>query len=80
MDSEQPRSDTRKLLAFTLPMAVFVTLLGMTSAGNRPDTISWFAYPAYWTYSAQTAVCGVLIFGSGATMNCEGRARFGSRS
>jgi CAAX protease family protein len=61
MDSEQPRSDTRKLLAFTLPMAAFVTLLGMTSAGNRPETVSWFAYPAYWTYSAQTAGCGVLI-------------------
>jgi CAAX prenyl protease-like protein len=61
MDSEQPRSDTRKLIAFTLPMALFVTLLGMTSAGNRPETVSWFAYPASWTYSAQTAICGLLI-------------------
>ena len=61
MDSEQPRSDTRKLVAFTLPMAVFVTLLGVTSAGNRPETVSWFAYPAYWTYAAQTAICGALI-------------------
>jgi CAAX prenyl protease-like protein len=61
MDSEQPRSDTRKLVAFTLPMAVFVTLLGMTSAGSRPETVSWFAYPAYWTYPTQTAICGALI-------------------
>ena len=61
MDSAQPRSDTRKLVAFTLPMAVFVTLLGMTSAGNRPETVSWLAYPAYWTYPAQTVICGALL-------------------
>jgi uncharacterized protein len=61
MESEQPRSDTRKLLAFTLPMAVFVTLLAITGAGNWPETASWLAFPAYWTYSAQTAVCGGLI-------------------
>jgi hypothetical protein len=42
-------------------MAVFVTLLGMTSAGNGPETVSWFAYPAYWTYPAQTVMCGALI-------------------
>jgi hypothetical protein len=51
----------RKLVAFTLPMAVFVTLLGLTSAGNRPETGSWFSYPAYWIYPAQTAVCGALL-------------------
>jgi hypothetical protein len=51
----------RKLIAFTLPMAVFVTLLGLTSAGNRPETVSLFSYPAYWIYPAQTAICGVLV-------------------
>ena len=61
MDSAQPRSDTRKLIAFTLPMAFFITLLGMTSSGNRPETVSWFSYPAYWIYPAQTVICGVLI-------------------
>jgi CAAX prenyl protease-like protein len=52
----------RKLIAFTLPMAVFVVLLGMTGAGNRPETVSWFSYPVYWTYPAQTMICGALLF------------------
>jgi CAAX prenyl protease-like protein len=62
MDSAQPRSDMRKLIAFTLPMAVFVILLGVTGAGNRPESVSWFSYPAYWTYPAQTIICGALLF------------------
>jgi len=61
MDSAQPKSDLRKLVPFILPMAVFVVLLGLTSAGNRPETVSWFAYPAYWTYPAQTVICGALL-------------------
>ena len=61
MDSAQPKSDMRKLVAFTLPMAVFITLLGLTSAGNRPEAVSWFSYPAYWIYPVQTVVCGALV-------------------
>jgi CAAX prenyl protease-like protein len=53
MDSAQPRSDIRKLIAFTLPMAIFLTLLGMISAG-RPET-------AYWVYPLQTALCGGVV-------------------
>ncbi|PYJ86211.1 MAG: hypothetical protein DME70_08480, partial [Verrucomicrobia bacterium] len=33
----------------------------MTSSGNRPETGSWFSYPAYWIYPAQTVICGALI-------------------
>jgi CAAX prenyl protease-like protein len=51
----------RKLIAFTLPMAVFVLLLGLTGTGSRPETASWFSYPAYWTYPAQTLICGALL-------------------
>jgi uncharacterized protein len=51
----------RKLLAFTLPMGVFVLLLGITGTGNRPESVSWFSYPAYWTYPIQTLVCGTLV-------------------
>ena len=61
MDFTQTRSPTKKLIAFVLPMAVFITMLGLTSAGSRPETVSWFAWPAYWTYPAQTAICGGLI-------------------
>jgi CAAX prenyl protease-like protein len=62
MDSAQPRSDIRKLIAFTLPMAVFVVLLGVTGGGHGPDSVSWLSYPAYWTYPAQTVVCGALLW------------------
>ena len=51
----------RKLIAFTLPMAVFGLLLGLTGTGNRPESVSWFSYPAYWTYPAQTLICGALL-------------------
>src|SRR3954465_7615994 len=61
MDSTQPKSDLRKLIAFILPMGAFLVLLGLTGSGNRPETGSWFAYPAYWTYPAQTVICGALV-------------------
>jgi hypothetical protein len=61
MDSAQPSSDTKKLIAFILPMAVFLAMLGVTSAGERPESVSWFAWPAYWTYPVQTAICGSLV-------------------
>ena len=50
----------RKLIAFTLPMAVFLTLLGLTSPVNRPA--SSFAFPAYWTYPAQVMICGAILW------------------
>lgn len=43
-------------------MAVFGLLLGVTGAGNRPETVSWLSYPAYWTYPVQTLVCGALLW------------------
>ena len=61
MDSAQPKSDMRKLVAFTLPMAVFILFLGLTSEGSRPESISWFSYPAYWVFPAQTLICGALV-------------------
>lgn len=51
----------KKLIAFTLPMGVFVVLLVLTGTGTRPESVSWFSYPAYWTYPAQTAICGALV-------------------
>jgi len=61
MDSAQSKSDKRKLIAFTLPMAVFITLLGLSGGGSRPETVSWFAWPVYWVYPIQTAICGALL-------------------
>ncbi len=43
-------------------MAFFVVLLGVTGGGNRPGSASWFSYPAYWTYPAQTLICAALLW------------------
>lgn len=51
----------RKLVAFTLPMAVFITLLGLASTSNQPETSSWFSYPVYWIYPVQAVICGALV-------------------
>ena len=61
MDSEQSRSDIKKLVAFTLPMAVFLTLLGLAGVVRKPGGGSWLASPEYWIYPAQALVCGALV-------------------
>lgn len=42
-------------------MAVFITLLGLTASGSRPETLSRYAWPAYWIYPLQTVICGGVI-------------------
>jgi CAAX prenyl protease-like protein len=61
MDSEQRGSDIKKLVAFTLPMAVFLTLLGLAGVLRKPGAGFWRATPEYWIYPAQTLICGALI-------------------
>jgi CAAX prenyl protease-like protein len=61
MDSEQRGSDIKKLVAFTLPMAVFLTLLGLASVLQKPGAGFWLASPEYWIYPAQTLLCGALV-------------------
>jgi CAAX prenyl protease-like protein len=61
MDSEQWQSDKKKLVAFTLPMAVFLTLLGLASTLRKPGAGFWLAAPEYWIYPAQTLLCGVAL-------------------
>jgi len=61
MDSEQRGSDIRKLVAFTLPMAVFLTLLGLGNVLRKPGAGFWLAAPEYWVYPAQTLLCGALV-------------------
>ncbi|HSP44485.1 MAG TPA: CAAX prenyl protease-related protein [Chthoniobacterales bacterium] len=61
MDSEQRGSERRKLVAFTLPMAVFLALLGLASALRKPEAGFWLASPEYWIYPAQTLLCGGLV-------------------
>ena len=61
MDSEHRGSDIKKLVAFTLPMAVFLTLLGLGSVLHKPGASFWLASPEYWIYPAQTLICGAIV-------------------
>ena len=62
MDSEPAAPTIRKLVAFTLPMAVFLTLLGLGETLRNPGGSSWLATPEYWIYPIQTLLCGALVF------------------
>lgn len=61
MDSAGNKLDRRKLVAFTLPMAVFLALLALLSFLQKPGGAFWLASPEYWIYPAQTIVCGALL-------------------
>jgi uncharacterized protein len=61
MDSEQRRSDMKKLVAFTLPMAVFLTLLGLASTLRKQEAGFWLASPEQWIYPLQTLLCGAAV-------------------
>ncbi|MGZ5023713.1 MAG: CAAX prenyl protease-related protein [Chthoniobacterales bacterium] len=60
----EPVSNTpprRKLLAFVLPMVVFIGLLGLVSLLKMFGGPFWIASPQYWIYPLQTLVCGVVL-------------------
>ena len=61
MDSQPPAIDKRKLVAFTLPMAIFLALLALASALRKPGAGFWLAAPEYWVFPAQTIICGALL-------------------
>jgi CAAX prenyl protease-like protein len=61
MDSESPPTDRRKLVAFTLPMAVFLALMAVAGAVRKPGGGLWLASPEYWIYPAQSLICGALL-------------------
>ncbi|MFL6588566.1 MAG: CAAX prenyl protease-related protein [Chthoniobacterales bacterium] len=62
MDSEPSTLTFRKIIAYTLPMAVFVSLLtvnGLMQNGVGPFGLSSCQY---WIYPIQTILCGALLF------------------
>ena len=61
MDSEQRGSGKKKLVAFALPMGVFLALLALASLLRKPGAGSWIESPEYWIYPAQTLICGALV-------------------
>ena len=62
MDSADNKLDHRKLAAFTVPMAVFLALLGLNSLVEKPGGAFWRASPEYWIYPAQTSFGLLLIW------------------
>lgn len=61
MDSTHASSSWRKLIAFTLPMAVFILLLGAPGVLRNAGGSIWQSAPEYWIYPLQTIVCGTLL-------------------
>src|SRR4051812_46319063 len=62
MDSAPSSSHMRKIVAFTLPMAIFISLLGLAGAIRIPDASAlWLSAPEQWIYPAQTLLCGAVI-------------------
>ena len=55
------RSSKQKLLAYILPMLVFIIMLGVGSALKRPDVAWWRAAPEFWIYPLQTLLCAVIL-------------------
>jgi CAAX prenyl protease-like protein len=60
MDSENNKLQ-RQLVAFTLPMAVFLLLLALIGLLRRGDGAAWPGSTEYWIYPAQTILCGALL-------------------
>ena len=75
MDSETEMSARKKLIAFTLPLAVFISLLTLAAALRNPGDGFWLAFPEYWIFPAQTIICGGVVvwfwraYGFGAPAN-----------
>ena len=57
-----PAPDRRKILAYALPMLVFVALLGLGSALQAPGAPLWRSAPEFWIFPLQTLLCAGLLF------------------
>src|SRR6266446_2359009 len=53
--------DRRKLAAYTLPMLLFVALLGLNRVIKKIDNRFWLSSAKYWIYPAQAIFCGGLL-------------------
>jgi len=61
MDSADNKFFTRKLAAFTLPLAAFLALLALGGVLRRIGGTFWLDFPEYSIYPAQTIVCSALL-------------------
>ena len=61
MDSAAPTSTLRKIIAYTLPMAIFLSLLTVGELVRKTEGGLWVTFPQSWIYPLQTIVCGSLV-------------------
>jgi CAAX protease family protein len=61
MDSADNKLARHKLVAFTLPMAVFLLLLAASGLLQNVGGAFWLKSPEFWIYPAQTIFCGALL-------------------
>jgi CAAX prenyl protease-like protein len=57
MDSISNDRARSKLLAYTVPMGLFVGLLALVSLIKQPGAPFWLAAPEFWLYPLQTLLC-----------------------
>lgn len=62
MDSVTNPDHRRKLLAYTLPMALFIGGLALVSVLKNSGDSFWLRSPEYWIYPLQTLACAALLF------------------
>jgi CAAX prenyl protease-like protein len=63
MNSVTNQPSRSKLLAYILPMAVFIVLLGLTGPIKTLGDSFWLKSPEYWLFPLQTFICaGLLIW------------------
>jgi hypothetical protein len=63
MNSVTNQPSRSKLLAYILPMAVFIVLLGLTGPIKMLGDSFWLKSPEYWLFPLQTFICaGLLIW------------------
>lgn len=52
---------SRKILAYSAPMIVFVLLLTVPGLVREPGAAVWRSAPEFWVYPLQTFLCGALL-------------------
>ena len=62
MDSVPNAPVRSKLLAYVLPMAVFIGLLSLVSLLKMIGGAFWLQAPEYWLFPLQTIVCAGVLF------------------
>jgi len=54
--------DHRKLLAYALPILLFIALLGLSNALKTSTGLLWRVAPEFWIYPLQTLLCAAVLF------------------